>query len=78
LARHHRFGSVDVINDDLGRSASGSIAHPGFKRLVAEVCTGEVDTVLCLDASRLSRNGRDWHAKSALAMGGRCPHVEDR
>jgi DNA invertase Pin-like site-specific DNA recombinase len=25
------------------------------------VCAGEVGAVLCLDASRLSRNGRDWH-----------------
>jgi hypothetical protein len=25
------------------------------------VCAGEVGAVLCLDASRLARNGRDWH-----------------
>jgi excisionase family DNA binding protein len=61
LARRHGFGAVEVIDDDLGRSASGSIARPGFERLVAEVCAGEVGAVLCLDASRLSRNGRDWH-----------------
>jgi DNA invertase Pin-like site-specific DNA recombinase len=61
LARRHGFGSVEVIDDDLGRSASGSVARPGFERLVAEVCAGEVGAVLCLDASRLSRNGRDWH-----------------
>ena len=61
LARRHGFSNVEVIDDDLGRSASGSIARPGFERLVAEVCAGEVGAVLCLDASRLSRNGRDWH-----------------
>jgi DNA invertase Pin-like site-specific DNA recombinase len=61
LARRHGFGSVEVIDDDLGRSASGSSARPGFERLVAEVCAGEVGAVLCLDASRFSRNGRDWH-----------------
>jgi DNA invertase Pin-like site-specific DNA recombinase len=27
---------------------------------VAEVCTGEVGAVFCLEASRLARNGRDW------------------
>lgn len=60
-ARHHGFTSVEVIDDDLGRSASGSMARPGFDRLVATVCAGEVGAVLCLDASRLARNGRDWH-----------------
>src|SRR3954453_18539751 len=61
VARRHGFASVEVIDDDLGRSASGSVARPGFDRLVAAVCTGKVGAVLCLDASRLSRNGRDWH-----------------
>ena len=28
---------------------------------MAEVCTGEVGAVLCIEASRLARNGRDWH-----------------
>jgi DNA invertase Pin-like site-specific DNA recombinase len=60
-ARRHGFASVEVIDDDLGRSASGSMARPGFDRLVATVCAGEVGAVLCLDASRLARNGRDWH-----------------
>jgi DNA invertase Pin-like site-specific DNA recombinase len=61
LAKRHGFDTVEVIDDDFGRSASGSVARPGFERLVAAVCTGEVGAVLCLDASRLSRNGRDWH-----------------
>jgi Resolvase, N terminal domain/Recombinase len=29
--------------------------------LVAEVCSGEVGAVFCVEASRLARNGRDWH-----------------
>jgi Recombinase len=28
---------------------------------VAWLCAGEVGAVLCFDASRLARNGRDWH-----------------
>jgi DNA invertase Pin-like site-specific DNA recombinase len=35
LAKRHGFSSVEVIDDDLGRSASGSVARPGFERLVA-------------------------------------------
>src|SRR5438270_10564815 len=37
------------------------VARPGFERLVAGLCAGEVGAVLCFDASRLARNGRDWH-----------------
>ncbi len=50
-----------MIDDDLGRTASGAVDRPGFNRLVAALCAGEVGAVLCLDASRFSRNGRDWH-----------------
>jgi DNA invertase Pin-like site-specific DNA recombinase len=55
------FASVDVIDDDLGRSGSGSIKRPGFERLAALVCSGQVGAVYCIEASRLARNGRDWH-----------------
>jgi DNA invertase Pin-like site-specific DNA recombinase len=55
------FASVTVIDDDLGRSGSGTMQRPGFERLVAMVCSGEVGAVYCIEASRLARNGRDWH-----------------
>lgn len=55
------FRSVAVIDDDLGRSGSGSMERPGFERLVAMVCSGDVGAVYCIEASRLARNGRDWH-----------------
>ena len=61
IARRRGFRTVDVIDDDLGRSASGMVARPGFEKLVAALCAGEVGAVLCFDASRLARNGRDWH-----------------
>ena len=60
-ARSLGFQEIGVIDDDLGRSASGLVDRPGFQRLVAEVCTGEIGAVLCVEASRLARNGRDWH-----------------
>jgi len=61
IARQHGFIDVEVIDDDLGKSASGSVARPGFDRLVAWLCAGKVGAVLCFDASRLARNGRDLH-----------------
>src|SRR5258707_2879385 len=60
-ARESGFQEVVVIDDDLGRTGSGLVERPGFQRLVAEVCTGEVGAVFCIEASRLARNGRDWH-----------------
>src|SRR5438876_3933656 len=61
VARRRGFTSVEVIDDDLGRTASGAVERPGFDRLVAALCAGQVGAVLCLDASQLARNGRDWH-----------------
>ena len=61
VARQRGFTNVEIIDDDLGRSASGAVDRPGFDRLVAALCAGQVGAVLCLEASRLARNGRDWH-----------------
>jgi DNA invertase Pin-like site-specific DNA recombinase len=60
-ARTLGFASVVVVDEDLGRSGSGQEARPGFERLVAAVCRGQVGAVLAVEASRLARNNRDWH-----------------
>ena len=59
-ARALGWGEVVVIDDDLGVSASG-VARPGFERLLAAICSGKVGAVVSIEASRLARNGRDWH-----------------
>lgn len=61
MARAYGFAGIDVIDDDLGVSASGCETRPGFERLVAMLCSGTVGAVFCLEVSRLARNGRDWH-----------------
>jgi DNA invertase Pin-like site-specific DNA recombinase len=60
-ARAIGFASVSVIDDDLGRSGSGLVERPGFQKLVATVCAATTGAVFCIEASRLARNGRDWH-----------------
>jgi DNA invertase Pin-like site-specific DNA recombinase len=45
VARQRGFTDVEVIDDDLGRSASGTVARPGFDRLVA--WCGQGRRVLC-------------------------------
>jgi excisionase family DNA binding protein len=62
VARAQELGwsEVEVIDDDLGRSGAGG-RRPGFEKLLAAICEGRVGAVLSLEASRLARNGRDWH-----------------
>ena len=60
-AREMGFQDIATIDDDLGRTASGFVERPGFEHLVAEVCKGEIGAVFCNEASRLARNGREWH-----------------
>ena len=61
LAKEYGFTEVVVIDEDLGISASGTADRPGFRNMVGQICEGTVGAVLCLEASRLARNGRDWH-----------------
>lgn len=59
-ARGLGWTTVEVIDDDLGRYGSG-VARPGFEKLLAAICEGQVGAVVSIEASRLARNGRDWH-----------------
>src|SRR6266481_926166 len=59
-ARSLGWENVVVVDDDLGRSGGGQ-RRPGFERLLAEICAGRAGAVLAIEASRLARNGRDWH-----------------
>lgn len=60
-ARQLGFQQVAVIDEDLGRSGSGLVERTGFEQLVGAVCAGTVGAIFCLEASRLARNGREWH-----------------
>jgi DNA invertase Pin-like site-specific DNA recombinase len=60
-ARALGFKNVVVIDEDLGITGTGHRERPGFSRLLAAVCNGEVGAVFALEASRLARNNRDWH-----------------
>jgi DNA invertase Pin-like site-specific DNA recombinase len=51
---------IETIDEDLGRSASGTEIRPGFERLVAQVCLGEVGAVCAREVSRFARNSREW------------------
>src|ERR1700682_2874045 len=60
--RLHALGwnDVEIIDDDLGRSAAGTVARSGFERMVADVCLGKVGAVAAREVSRFARNSREW------------------
>lgn len=60
--RLHQLGwrEVDVVDEDLGRSAAGTVTRAGFDRMVAEVCLGNVGGVAAREVSRFARNSREW------------------
>lgn len=60
--RLHRLGwtEIEVVDEDLGRSASGAVARAGFERMVAEVCLGKVGAPAAREVSRFARNSREW------------------
>ena len=53
--------TVETIDEDLGRSGGGGVERPGFQKLLTAVCESRIGIVLSVDASRLARNGREWH-----------------
>jgi DNA invertase Pin-like site-specific DNA recombinase len=51
---------IDVVDEDLGRSAAGTVMRTGFERMVADVCLGKVGAVAAREVSRFARNSREW------------------
>lgn len=51
---------IEVVDEDLGRSAAGTVTRSGFERMVAEVCLGRVGSVAAREVSRFARNSREW------------------
>jgi len=61
-ARLRDFGwrEIEITDDDLGRSAGGTAVRPGFERMLAQVCLGQVGAVAARELSRFARNNREW------------------
>jgi DNA invertase Pin-like site-specific DNA recombinase len=51
---------IEIVDEDLGRSASGAVTRACFERMVAEVCLGHVGAVAAREVSRFARNSREW------------------
>jgi len=55
------WSDIEVVDDDLGRSAAGGVVRAGFERMVAEVCLGKVGAVAAREVSRFARNSVKRH-----------------
>lgn len=54
------FAQIEIVDEDLGRSAAGTVSRSGFERMVAEVSLGRVGAVAAREVSRFARNSREW------------------
>lgn len=51
---------VEVVDEDLGMSASTASAREGFERMIAMVAMAKIGAIFSVEASRLSRTDHDW------------------
>jgi DNA invertase Pin-like site-specific DNA recombinase len=60
--RLHEFGwqEIEIVDEDLGQTATGVVTRDGFERMVADVCLGKVGAVAAREVSRFARNSREW------------------
>ena len=54
------WSEIEVVDEDLGRSAAGMVTRSGFERMVADVCLSKVGAVAAREVSRFARNSREW------------------
>ena len=68
--RLHELGwrDIEVIDDDLGRSAAGAVTRAGFERMVAEVCLGKVGVVAAREVSRFPATAETGSNSSRCAV----------
>lgn len=67
-ALKHRAGSlgwsdedIEIIDADLGLSASAVQHREGFKQMLSRVALGEIGIILSCEVTRLCRNCSDWY-----------------
>src|SRR3954464_13861640 len=64
--------AIEVIDADLGRTASTTQGRQGFKEIVAQVTLDQVGFIFSYDVTRLSRNCTDWYQVLDLCGYRRC------
>ena len=52
---------VNVLDEDLAQTASGTADRHGFDKMITEVALGHVGLILSIEVSRMARNNADWY-----------------
>jgi len=63
---------IEIIDSDLGLTATSAQHRAGFKDLIAQVTLGHVGIILSYEVTRLSRNCSDWYPLLDLCGYKRC------
>lgn len=56
-----RSDDIEIIDTDLGMTATSAQHREGFKDLVSQITMGQVGVILSYEVTRLSRNCSDWY-----------------
>jgi len=59
-------GSIEVVDEDQGKSGATSEGRTGFARVADAVGQGQAGAILAVEVSRLSRSSMDWQRLLAL------------
>lgn len=59
-------GSIEVIDEDQGKSGATTEGRTGFARIADAVGEGQAGAILAVEVSRLSRSSMDWQRLLAL------------
>jgi DNA invertase Pin-like site-specific DNA recombinase len=59
-------GSIEVIDEDQGKSGASTEGRTGFARIADAVGQGQAGAILAVEVSRLSRSSMDWQRLLAL------------
>ena len=51
---------IEIIDDDLGVTASGKARRKGFERLLSQVALGRVGIIAAREVTRFARDSSDW------------------
>ena len=52
---------INVIDEDLAQSGSGSVERSGFTIMTTQVALGHIGVILSIEVSRVARNNAEWY-----------------
>lgn len=70
--------AIEIIDEDLGKSASTTEKRSGFRCLTQAIASGKAGAIFALEVSRLARCSQDWQRLLALCAVARVVVVDEQ